>query len=370
MSARLVIHAPYLETEDIEPDSLTGRVRGAKIAPAVLVDGRPVNEHPESGSQSRMEVPLNPGRHRVEVMIRQSYETVLIELARDETAELRIGYVRHRDDGDDRLLVGSKTYVDRALANGRSAALGGVGCGVALWFLAFAVLGATAGITAGSLGLDAAQAVLGAMAGSVAVGIIGGLLFYRKGRRTAGDTGEVATEPIRLDGGALLLPVAVEPPSGRSGIALRVRTRPRTLNMIGFSARLTDTRKRTWYEFYFNELIDWVTRPRVFLDGQELGAAWGKWWIPAGAGTHRIRVELNGIGGCKDITAVGETDVVVGAGAAQVEAHFNFIAMAHRREAARPDLVSRWQQVMRRAKRYEAMAGQALAEPDLEFKLS
>ncbi|WP_030158595.1 hypothetical protein [Glycomyces sp. NRRL B-16210] len=367
MSSRLVIHAPSLETEDIGPDSLTGRVRGAKIAPAVRVNGRPVNDHPDRGAQTRMEVPLKPGRHRVEVMVKQTYETVLVELARDETVALRIGYLRQQTDGNDRLYVGSKTYVNRASNAGSSAVLQGVGCGAALWFLAYAALTLVVMLTGKALGLTASQAVLGSLAGAVVVGIIGGILVFWKVRRQVTDTGEVATKPIRMDGGALLLPAAVEPPSGRSGIVLRVRARPRTLNMIGFSARLLDTKKRTWYEFYYNELIDWAARPRVFLDGRELGAAWGKWWIPAGAGTHRLRVEINGIGGCKDVAAAGEADIVVGAGAEQVEARFNFIAMAHRREEARPELVSRWQRVMRRAKRYEDMAGQALGEPDLEF---
>lgn len=369
MSARLVIHAPVLESEDIEPDSVTGMVRGTKVAPAVRVDGLPVIDHPERDSVRRMEVPLQPGRHRVEVMVKQTYETVQVELAQGETAELRIGYSRDRIDGDDRLFVGTKPYVDRAFASGNSGVIQGVGCGLGLWFVAFAVLGGVAGAFAGSLGLDGAQAILGALGGATVVGLIGGIWLGLAGRRPAGDAGELAPEPIRMGGNALVLPAAVDPPKGRPGIVLRVRPRPRTMPMIGFQRRVfRDARKRIGYEFYYNELIDWVSPPRVILDGQDLGAAWGKWWIPAGTGTHRLRVELDGIGGCQSVGVAEETEVVVEREPAPVAAWFNFLAMAHRREQAQPALVSRWQQVMRRANRYDDLSGQALSEPDLEFQ--
>lgn len=367
MTARLVIHAPGLVTEDIPTDSVTGAVHRATVAPAVRVDGRPVRDHPEQGPERRMEVPLRPGRHRVEVMVNQSYETVLVDLARDETAELRIAYKRDRSGGDDRLYVGTKPYVDRAFASDRSPALRGAGCGCGLWVLSFFILAVLGGITGRSLGLEPSQAVLGALAAATAVALIGGVAAALVARRPAPDAGEVASEPIRMGGGALVLPAAVAPPD-RPGIVLRVRPRPRTLNMIGFSNRLRDARRRSYFEFYYNELVDWVSPPRVLVDGEELGEGWGKWWIPAGTGEHRLRVEIDGIGGCEGAGVAGETEVGVEGGAEHVEARFNFIAMAHRRERLRPALVSRWQQVMRRADRYEDMSGQALSEPDLEFK--
>ncbi|GAB4007939.1 hypothetical protein GCM10029992_63030 [Glycomyces albus] len=276
--------------------------------------------------------------------------------------------MRDRAEGNDRLFVGSKPYVDRAFAANRSSVWGAVGCGVGLWFLALAVLGVLAGVLARSLGLEAGQAVAGVVAGACAVAVIGGLIVWAVERRKVPDASEVATRPIRMDGGAQVLPAAVAPPPGRSGIVVRVRPRPRTLNMIGFSKRLRDTVRATYYEFYFNELVDWVAPPRVTLDGRELGAAWGTWWIPAGAGTHRLRVEIDGIGGHEVAAVAGETDVQVGGGVADVVARFNFIAMAHRRLERHPALESRWQQAMRRAGRYEDMAGQALAEPDLDFE--
>lgn len=367
MSARLVIHAPALSTEDIDPGSVTGAVRLSTAAPAVRVGGRPVGEPPERGGARRLEVPLRPGRHRVEVMAGQSYETVAVDLTRGGEAELRIAYRRDREHGDDRLYVGTRTYVDRAFAADRSPVSRGFGCGAGLWALSFFLLAILAGIFGRSLGLEASRAVMGALAGATAVGLAGGALAALAARRPAPDPGEAATAPIRMGGGALLLPAAAAPPPGRAGIVLRVRPRPRTLNMIGFPSRLRDTRRRSHYEFYYNEAVDWVSAPRVFLDGEDLGAAWGKWWIPAGAGTHRLRVAIDGIGGCSGIGAAGETDLAVGGGVEHVEARFNFIAMAHRRELARPELVSRWQRVMRRAGRYEDMAEQALGEPDLEF---
>ncbi|WP_199040428.1 hypothetical protein [Glycomyces salinus] len=368
MGARLIIHAPRVETEDIDPDSVTGVVLRGGASPAVRVDGSAVDEHPERGSDRRMEVPLRPGKHRVEVMVKQTYETVLVDLAEDETAELRIAYKRDRLGGEDRLFVGSKPYVDRAFAVNRSAGWGAFGCGVGLWFLALAVVGALVGVFGASLGLEPGQAVAGALVAATAVAVVGGLLVWLASRRKVPDAGEVATGPVPMGGGAQVLPAAVSPPAGRSGIVLRVRPRSRTLNMIGFTKRLRDTVRATYYEFYFNELVDWVAPPRVTLDGRELGAAWGTWWIPAGAGMHRLRVEIDGIGGYEVAGVAGETDVRVGGGIARVVARFNFIAMAHRRHERHPALESRWQRVMRRADRYEDMAGQALAEPDLEFE--
>ncbi|HEU5128797.1 MAG TPA: hypothetical protein VFU12_12485 [Glycomyces sp.] len=364
MSARLVVHVPALTTEDISPDSVTGAVHRSVTAPAVRVDGREIGVR---GPARRTEVPLRPGRHRVEVMVGQSYETVLVDLGRGEEAELRIAYKRDRESGDDRLYVGSKPYVDRALASDRSPAARAAGCGVGLWALSFFLFAALAGVAGRSLGLDGSQAVLWPLAAATAVGLIGGAVAALAARRPAQDPGEVATAPLRMGGGALVLPAAVGPPPDRSGIVLRVRPRPRTLNMIGFSSRLRDTRRRSYYEFYYNEPVDWVSPPRVFLDGEDLGAAWGRWWIPAGAGTHRLRVAIDGIGGCEGVGAAEEVALTVEGGVAHVEARFNFIAMAHRRELSRPELVSRWQQVMRRAGRYEDMSDQALSEPDLEF---
>lgn len=367
MGARLIVHAPRVDTEDIPPDSVTGAVVRGSASPAVRVDGRPVDDHPEAKSDRRMEVPLRAGRHRVEVMVKQSYETVQVDLADGETAELRIAYLRDRAEGNDRLFVGSEQYVDRAFAAGRASGWGAMGCGVGLWFLALFVLAAFVGVF-GGFGLEPRQAVASVIAGACIVAVIGGSIVWAVERRKVPDAAEVATRPIRMDGGAQVLPAAVAPPPGRSGIVLRVRPRPRTLNMIGFSKRLRDTVRATYYEFYFNELVDWVSPPRVTLDGRELGAAWGTWWIPAGAGTHRLRVELDGIGGRPVAAVAGETEVQVGGEAERVEARFNFIAMAHRRHERHPALESRWQQAMRRAGRYDDMAGQALAEPDLEFE--
>ncbi|MEU6858332.1 hypothetical protein AB0B28_05580 [Glycomyces sp. NPDC046736] len=299
-------------------------------------------------------------------MVKQAYETVQVQLGRNETSELHIRYARDRTNGEDRLYVGSRPYVERALASANSGIVMGVGCGVGLGFLALAVIRGVVGAAGSSLGLSPSQAVLTALGGATLVGLIGGFAIGLKSRRAGKDPGELAPEPIRMSGGALILPAAAQPPN-RPGILLRVRPRPRTMNMIGFPRRpLRDTRKRIAYEFYYNELIDWVTPPRVHLDGHDLGAAWGTWWIPATTGPHRLRVEIDGIGD-HDTGIAEETEVRVDAEPRHLTAHFNFIALAHRREQARPDQTSRWQQVMRKADRYTDMADQALSEPDLEF---
>ncbi|SDD32584.1 hypothetical protein [Glycomyces harbinensis] len=372
----LRIHVPRIETQDLDPESSLAIVGMSKASPAILVDGRPADPRPEDAKHARLDLPLAAGEHRVEVMVKQSYETVAVDVRPGRTTDLHIGYLRDRH-GEDRLHVGTEEHVRQALAPAASpSVVSGVRWGCGTWFPLL-----IAGAVAGTLLRDR----FGWSAGAVAIAVIGAATalallaaavaaISRRGPRA--DPAATAPEPVTLAataaGPVLLVPAAAAPPGG-AGVLLRVRARPRTLHMIGFDKRLRDTIGLGHYEFYWNEFADWVDAPRVHLDGEPLGAGWGTWWIPCRPGARRLRVQVGGIRDPRGDGPAGsafeaETAVDVPDGAAvEITAWFNFLDLVNERERAHPGAVSRWQRVMRSQDRYRPLSEQAAAEPGLEF---
>jgi hypothetical protein len=372
----LRLHLPGIETQDLDPDSALALVRMSKAAPAILVDGRPADPRPEAAERDRLDLPLAAGEHRVEVMVKQSYETVAALIRPGLTTELHIGHLRDRH-GDDRLHVGTEAHVRQALAPAASPSLvGGVRWGCGTWFPLLIAAAVAGTLLRDRIGWSAGAVAVAAIGAATAAALLAGVVAAVVRRGPRADPAATAPEPLTLAataaGPVLLLPAAARPPDG-PGILLRVRVRPRTLHMIGFDKRLRDTIGLHRYEFYWNEFADWVDAPRVRLDGEPLGAAWGTWWIPSPPGVRRLRVEVGGIrdprgGGPAGRAVEAETDVdVPRGGAVEVTAWCNFLDMVNERERAHPGVVSRWQRVMRSQDRYGALSEQAAAEPGLEF---
>lgn len=367
----LRLHVPDLQIQDLDPDSALGIVTTATAAPAILVDGRPAGP----AKDGRVELPLHAGRHRVEVMIRQVYETVAVDVRAGAATDLHIGHHLDRHGrGEDRVHAGTAEHVEQALTRSSSPSVAsGMRWGCGLWFPALIVAVVAGLLLREPLGWGAGQVTAVIIGTATGVSLIAGLAAAYGRRRNPVDPAATAPAPLELpDSPALILPAAAPPPAG-TGILLRVRPRPRTMHMIGMDKRLRDTIGLHRYEFFGNELADWVDAPHVHLDGRPLGAAWGTWWIPAPQGPARLRVAVGGIRDPRGESPAGpafeaETEVRVPAtGTAEVTAWFNFLDMANERERARPQVASRWQRILRAVDRYRPVAEQAAAEPGLEF---
>jgi hypothetical protein len=375
----LRIHVPFIATQDLDPESGPALVRMSKAAPAVLVDGRPADAHPEAAQRDRLELPLDPGEHRVEVMARQTYETVAVRIRAGETAELFVGYRRDPHSGDDRLHVGSEDHVRQAIAPAGSPGLaGGLRWGCGTWFPVLIAAAVAGVLLRDRIGWSAGAVTIAILGGTTLIALIAALVAGAVRRGPREDPAATAPEPLTLpatvDGPVLVLPAAAAPPEG-TGILLRVRVRPRTMHMIGFDKRLRDTLGLRRYEFFRNELADWVDAPAVHLDGRPLGSAWGTWWIASPPGTRRLRVSVGGIRDPRNAGPAGPaleavTEVTVPAtGTAEVTAWFNFLDLVNERERTHPHVVSRWQRILRSQDRYRPAAEQAAAEPGVEFTL-
>lgn len=373
----LRLHVPSIETQDLDPDSALALVGMSEAAPAVLVDGRPADPRPEAAKRARVEVPLAAGEHRVEVMARQLYETVAVDIRPGQTTDLHIGHFRDRHGGDDRLHVGTEAHVREALAPAASPSLvSGVRWGCGTWFPLLIVAAVAAVLLRDRVGWSAGAVATAAIGAATALALLAAVAAAVARRGPRADPAATAPEPATLAAGpagpVLLLPAAARPPAG-TGILLRFRARPRTMRMIGFGKRLRDTIGLQHYEFYWNEFADWVEAPRVELEGEPLGAAWGSWWIPCPPGAARLRVRVGGIrdprgGGPAGRAFEAETTVdVPQRGPVEVTAWCNFLHMVNERDRAHPGVVSRWQRVMRSQDRYGPLSEQAAAEPELEF---
>ncbi|MEU5153373.1 hypothetical protein [Glycomyces sp. NPDC021274] len=367
----LRLHVPDLQIQDLDTDSALGIVTMAKAAPAILVDGRPAG----AAEDGRIELRLHAGRHRVEIMVRQVYETVAVDIRAGATIDLHLGHHLDRHGGGrDRVHAGTEEHVKQALARSSSpSVVSGVRWGCGLWFPALIVAFVVGLLLREPLGWDAGPVTVGIIGAATAVSLTAGLAAAYGRRRDPLDPAATAPAPLALpDSPALILPAAAAPPAG-TGILLRVRPRPRTMHMIGMDKRLRDTIGLRRYEFFGNELTDWVDAPHVHLDGRPLGSAWGTWWIPAPQGPARLYVSVGGIRDPRSAHPAGpafeaETEVTVpAAGAAEITAWFNFLDMVNERERARPQVASRWQRILRAVDRYRSVAEQAAAEPGLEF---